>query len=170
MRNIRKRRIKNNRGVSAIEIAIASFLVITMVAIAVDATIFTMAYARLDSTTRDAARAAAGQPKATTDVGLTCAAALSAAKTQLSTHATDGTFLKQPVLTGTVSPYFVYQDFAGSPPAPQSPYVTVTCSEDVYLPVPVPFFGTSFGQNMIGGNHLTLSRQYIFPIVKMKYY
>ncbi|HEY9757669.1 MAG TPA: TadE family protein [Oculatellaceae cyanobacterium] len=164
--NARNRR----RGVSAVEIAIVSFLVIVIVGIAVDATIFTMAYARLDSTTRDAARAAAAQPKASTDVGNTCAAALKAAKTQLQTHSTDGVFIKQPVLTGTTAPYFVYNDFGGSPPAPQSAYVTVTCSEDVYLPIPVTFFGASFGPFLTSGNHITLSRQYVFPIVKTKFY
>jgi Flp pilus assembly protein TadG len=165
-----KRSRRNSEGVSAVEVAIVSFLVIAMVAIAVDATIFTMAYNRLDSTTRDAARAAASQPKAATDTGLTCAAALKAAKTQLVTHATDGLFIKQPVMTGTVSPYFIYNDFSGSAPAPQSPYVTVTCSEDVYLPIPVTFFGASFGGFLASGNHITLSRQYVFPIVKLKYY
>jgi Flp pilus assembly protein TadG len=169
MNNVIKGR-SNSRGVSVVEIAIISFLVIVMVAIAVDATIFTMAYNRLDSTTRDAARAAASQQKASGDVGLTCAAALKAAQTQLVTHATDGHFIKQPVLTGTTSPFFVYNDFSGSAPPPQSPYVTVTCSEDVYLPIPFTFFGATFDGFLVSGNHLTLSRQYIFPIVKLKYY
>jgi Flp pilus assembly protein TadG len=171
---IRVTSLKNGRnrkrGVSAVEIAIVSFLVIVMVGIAVDATIFTMAYARIDSTTRDAARAAATQPKASTDSGLTCAAALKAAQTQLSTHTTDGVFIKQPVMTGTSSPYFVYQDYGGSPTAPQSAYVTVTCSEDVFLPIPVTFFGASFGPFLTSGNKITMSRQYTFPIVKTKYY
>lgn len=167
-RNPNRRRF--SKGTSAVEIAIISFLVIVMVAIAVDATIFTMAYCRLDSTTRDAARAAASQQKASTDVGLTCAAALKSAQTQLVTHASDGLFIKQPTLTGTTAPYFVYNDFSGNPTAPQTAYVTVTCSQDVYLPIPVSFFGASFGGFLSNGNHVTMTRQYIFPIVKLKYY
>jgi Flp pilus assembly protein TadG len=167
----RKKNIsRNSTGVSAVEIAIISFLVIAMMAIAVDATIFTLAYSRLDSTTRDAARAAASQQKAATDIGLTCAASLKSAKTQLVTHSTDGIFIKQPTLTSTTSPYFVYNDFSGNPPAPQSAYVTVTCSQDVYLPIPVSFFGASFGGFLSSGNHITMTRQYTFPIVKLKYY
>ena len=171
----REKSIRSNRGVSAMEIAIASFIVIAMTAIAIDATIFTMGYARLDSTTRDAARAAASQPKnLTTDPAYpatTCAAALLAATTQLSQHKTDGHFILQPTLTGTVSPYFVYQDYGGNtPPGNQSPYVTVTCSEVIILPIPINFFGTAFGSLMQSGSKLTLSRQYTFPIVKTAYY
>jgi Flp pilus assembly protein TadG len=136
-----------------------------MTAVALDATIFTMAFARIDATTRDAARAAANQQ--------TSAQALKAAQTQLATHSTDGVFIRQPVLTGTTSPYFVYQDYGGTvPPGPPyvSPYVSVSCSEDVYLPVPISFMGASFSGFLKSGNHLTLSKQYVFPIVKMKYY
>ncbi len=145
-----------------------------MTAFAIDAMIFTMGYARLDSTTRDAARAAAGQQKAATDPpypGVTCAAALRAAQTQLIQHKTDGHFILQPTLTQTTSPYFVYQDFGGNtPPGNQSPYVTVTCSEVIILPIPINFFGASFGNVMQSGSKITLSRQYTFPIVKTAYY
>jgi len=157
------------------EVAIASFVVLTMTAIAIDGTIFTMGYARLDSTTRDAARAAAAQQKNTaTDPAypsVVCAAALKAAQTQLIQHKTDGTFILQPTLTQTVSPFFIYQDYGGNtPPANQSPFVTVTCSEVIILPIPINFFGATFGQYMQAGNQITLSRQYTFPIVKTAYY
>jgi Flp pilus assembly protein TadG len=160
---------------SAAEVAYASLLVITMTAIALDATIFTMGYARLDSTTRDAARAAASHRKnSAVDApypATACASALQAAQTQCTVHSTDGFFIKQPYLTGTTAPYFVYQDYGNTTPAGnQSPYVTVTCSEVMVLPIPINFFGRSFGSFLQSGNQITLSRQYIFPIIKTAYY
>jgi Flp pilus assembly protein TadG len=170
----RQKKLRGGRGISAIEIAVASFTLLAMTAIAIDATIFTMGYARLDATTRDAARAAAGQQKTSTDAAypaVSCANALLAAQTQLTQHKTDGHFILQPTLTQTVSPYFVYQDFGGNtPPGNQSPYVTVTCSEVIILPIPINFFGASFGNYLQSGGKITLSRQYTFPIVKTAYY
>jgi Flp pilus assembly protein TadG len=168
---------RGQRGVSALEVAVASFMMIAMIGIGLDATIFLMAYTRLDQTARDACRAAAGQPKTSADApypSTTCAGALLAAKTQLSQHHTDGVFIKQPTLTGTAAPYFVYQDWGGYTPGPptaaQSPYVTVTCSEQVLLPIPINFFGFTASGFMQTGNMLTFSRQYTYPIVKTKGY
>jgi Flp pilus assembly protein TadG len=177
---IRSKTLKNSRkqsGVGAFEVAIGSFMLIAMVAIALDATIFVLAFTRLDQTTRDACRAAAGQPKTSADAAYpstTCAGALLAAQTQLAQHHNDGVFIKQPTLTGTTAPYFVYQDWGGYVPGPptanQSPYVTVTCSVQVLLPVPVNFFGFTANGFMQSGNMLTFSRAYTYPIVKTKGY
>jgi Flp pilus assembly protein TadG len=166
---------RGQRGVGAFEVAIASLMMIAMVAIGLDATIFLLAYTRLDQTARDACRAAAGQPKTGSDPvypSTVCSGALLAAKTQLSQHHNDGVFIKQPTLTGTSAPYFVYQDYGGNaPPSPnQSPYVTVTCSEQVLLPIPINFFGFTASGFMQSGNLLTFSRAYTYPIVKTKSY
>ena len=156
--------IRNHQGISALEVTIATFLVVTCAAIGVDLTILSIGYSFLDSTTRDAARAAGSQQSA--------AAAVQAAQSQLSIHQTDGNFVQQPTLVSTVSPYFVYQDFGGAaPPNPsQSPYVTVTCQENIRLPVNISFFGVSLGSFTNSNGFLTITRQYTFPIVKEKFY
>jgi hypothetical protein len=77
--------------------------------------------------------------------------AFQAAQTQLSIHQTDGYFIQQPVLLGAGTPApngtqpFVYQDFGGAPPVPAnaSPYVMVVCTENIHLPIYIPFFGNS---------------------------
>jgi Flp pilus assembly protein TadG len=160
-RNVNLRR--RNNGVSAIETAIAAFFLIVIVAIAVDLTVLTMGFTMLDTAARDAARGAGSQQ--------TYAKAVSAAQSQLSIHQTDGVFIKQPTLTSTSSPHFVYQDFGGAaPPNPnQSPYVTVTCQTDIHLPVNTPFFGNDL-KNLTAGGYFTIARRYTFPIVKAKYY
>lgn len=147
-------------------------MVIAMMAVALDATIFIMAYSRLDQTTRDACRAAAGQPKTSVDAdypSTVCSGATKAATTQLSQHKTDGVFIKQPTLKS-----LVYQDWGGYTPGPptanQSPYVQCTCQEQVLLPIPINFFGFTANGFMQSGNVLTFTRQYTFPIVKTKGY
>ncbi len=154
----------NNRGISALEVTIAAFLVIVAAALGVDITILSLGYSFLDSTTRDAARAAGSQQ--------TLATAIQAAQSQLSVHHTDGSFVQQPTLISTASPYFVYQDFGGVAPtnSNQSPYVTVTCQENNRLPVNIGFFGVNLGVFANSSGYLTISRQYTFPIVKEKFY
>jgi Flp pilus assembly protein TadG len=161
---MKKRIVRSDHGVSALEVTIATFLVVVCAAIGVDITILSLGYTLLDTTTRDAARAAGSQQ--------TLATAVQAAQSQLSIHQTDGTFVKQPTLIAATSPYFVYQDFAGAdPPSPnQSPYVTVTCQEKIHLPVNINFFGVNLGALADTNGYLTISRQYTFPIVKMKFY
>lgn len=146
------------RGVSAIEICIACFLMIVFAAVCLDITLVIFGYSVVDAVTRDAARAAAQQTTNTQ--------ALAAAQSALRVHATDGVFITQPVLVSQNTPNFVYQDYAGSPPANTSPYVTVTCSLTVNLPA-VVFFSKNVGFN---GNAFTLMRRYTFPIVKTKFY
>jgi Flp pilus assembly protein TadG len=161
---MKKRIVRNDHGISALEVTIATFLVVVCAAIGVDITILSLGYTFLDTTTRDAARAAGSQQ--------TLATAVQAAQSQLSIHQTDGTFVQQPTLISAIAPYFVYQDFAGAdPPSPnQSPYVTVTCQEKIRLPVNINFFGANLGALADTNGYLTISRQYTFPIVKMKFY
>jgi len=154
---------RSPRGVSAVETAVAAFFLIVIVAIAVDMTILTMGFTMLDTAARDAARGAAGQQN--------LAKAILAAQSQLSTHQTDGTFIKQPTLKSLVSPDFVYQDFAppAVPAANQSAYVTVTVKTDIRLPVNIPFYGVNMRDWTTGG-YFTIVRRYTFPIVKQSYY
>ncbi len=154
---------RRENGVNAIETAIAAFFLIVIVAISVDLTILTMGFTILDTATRDAARGAASQQ--------TLAKAISAAQSQLAIHKTDGVFIRQPTLTSTSTPNFIYQDFGGAaPPNPnQSPYVTVTCNTDIHLPVNAPFFGNDL-KNLTANGYFTIARRYTFPIVRAKYY
>lgn len=154
---------KRRTGIGVIEITIGAFLTTVVTAIGVNLTVLTLGFSMLDSAARDAARAAGSQQS--------LSEALSAAQSQLSLHQTDGVYIQQPVLLGTTAPYFVYQDWAGaSPPSPkQSPYVTVTCSENIHLPVNVPFFGIDLN-DWTNKGYLTFSRRYTFPLVREKYY
>jgi Flp pilus assembly protein TadG len=159
----KKVKLRGRHGVSAIEIAIASFFLIVIAAIAVDMTVLTMGFTMLDTAARDAARAAGSQQD--------LAKAILASTSQLSTHQTDGVFIKQPTLQGLVSPDFVYQDFAPPSPPPnpnQLSYVTVTVKTDIRLPVNISFFGLNL-QNSTTGGYFTIARRYTFPIVKEKF-
>jgi hypothetical protein len=151
------------------EVAIAAFITIVAAAVGVDMTILTMGYNVLDQATRDAARAAGSRQDSNS--------AFQAAQTQLSIHQTDGYFIKQPVLKGAGTPLpngsqpFVYQDFSTGPPPPAnaSPYVMVVCTEDIHLPINIPFFGNNISGYANAAGYFTLQRNYIFPIVRMKF-
>ncbi len=146
--------MRSNSGFTAIEIAISSFLIIVFGALIVDLTLLNFAVCTNDAACRDAARAAASTSN--------LAQAQLAAQAQLDIHATDGSFISQPVLGST----FVYNDYSGSPPTNTSPYVTVSTTITVRVPCPIVFFGAEFGKN----GSLIFTRQYTFPIVKEKFY
>jgi hypothetical protein len=168
---------QRHKGSLLAEAAISSFLTVVICAVALDLSIFTLAFMNLDKTARDCARAAGSAVPAT---GQTYAqAALAAAETELKNHATDGYFSQQPQLVGNA--LVLYQDWSGSPyngtppvisgAVPQTyetPYVTVACSEVVRLPVPIEFFGIKLVNNTNNGT-LSFTRQYTFPIVKYNF-
>ena len=149
---------RSKHGSAFIELAITLCLTIVLAALGSDITLMTYAMFLNDKACRDAARAAAQQT--------TSAGALKAAQVQLKVHASDGVFVTQPVLVSQVSPNFVYNDYGGSPPANQSPYVTVTSSINIKLPAPVFFWGTNF----MSSGSIVFVRSYTYPIVKEKFY
>jgi len=166
-----KFRRENSKGFQLAEVALGTFIGIAVSAIAADLTIFTFGFMNLDKTARDCARAAAGQT--------TSAQATKAAKAQLTSHATDGYFCAQPQLVGNA--VVTFQDWSGapyngSPPTisgstpttPQCAYVTVSVSEGIRMPIPIPFFGVNISQ-MVPGSVITLTRTYTFPIIKTSY-
>src|SRR5271169_3260799 len=112
--------LRMRRGVSSLEITISAFLMVVLSAIGIDVSLIMLGMSLNDSACRDAARAAAQQTSS--------ARAIQAAQSQLQIHATDGYWISQPMLKSTSSPDFVYNDFAGNPPANTSAYVTVTTS------------------------------------------
>jgi hypothetical protein len=154
-----KRSSRSHSGLGALEVAITSFLMIVVSVLALDIGLMNFAFAINDAACRDAARQAAQCTNATT--------AILAAQTQLKMHSTDGVFLSQPAMVGTTSPNFVYQDYAGNPPANTSAYVTVTTVVNIRMPFPIVFYGASF---YTGGNTVAAVRRYTFPIIKRTFY
>lgn len=180
---------RSEGGSSLAEAAISTFLTVVIAAIAADVTIFTLAFMNLDKTTRDCARAASNAVPSSTQTY--AQAALAAAQTELKNHATDGFFCQQPQLynnqlvtyqdwtpnaypTGYNSPYPPNipnaTPVSGISPSttPQTPYLTVSCTEVVRLPIPIAFFGVSLVNNTNNGT-LTFARMYTFPIIKYNF-
>lgn len=158
------------RGLGSLELAISAFALVVMVCLCLDVGVMMLGNQVVDRAARDAARAAASQSDS--------ASALNAAKAALASHKTDGTYITQPVLTGTSSPDFVYQDYGGAPfgqtvPPPGSgvagnPFVVVNVKADVKLPAAVDCLGQFIQQGPLTGGKMTFQRQYQFPIVKQK--
>ena len=149
---------KRRQGSAIIEVAISIGLMIVLAALGSDVTLITYAMFLNDKACRDATRAAAQQTSS--------ASALQAAQTQLSVHATDGSFVSQPVLVSQTSPNFVYNDYGGNPPTNQSPYVTVTTSTNIKLPAPIFFLSMHFMPN----GSVQFVRSYTYPIIREKFY
>jgi hypothetical protein len=138
------------------EIVFTAFLMITMAATAVNASVFIFGFMCLDSACRDACRAAAQQTDSSH--------AQLAAKKQLNAHATNGVWVTQPALSN-----LTYTDYGGSPPVNKSPFVTTTCTLSVTPLLQTGFLGVSLA-NFLNNGVLQLTRTYTFPIVKTKFY
>lgn len=149
-------RSRGKRGTGVIELACGSCFLIALVLLALDVSVMMLGFNLNDRACRDACRAAAQQQ--------TAEAAQQAAQAVLKTHAVDGYYVTQPLLqTGGTN--FVYQDFGGNPTL-GNPTVTVTTQCTVRFPVPVSFFGQSFGSDGAGGaGTMTFRKTYTFPIV-----
>lgn len=104
-----------------------------------------------DKACRDVVRAAAQQSNANQSLQFAIA--------EVKNHKTDGFFISPIQLISGVN----YQDFGGSPPPGQCPYVQATTSVNVTLPAPLYFFGASFT------NQVQFSQTYTSPIIKTKY-
>ncbi len=147
-----------NTGSAFIEISVAFLVMIILTGLGLDLTLITLGMFLNDQACRDAARAAAQQNNS--------ASALTAAQTQLKVHATDGIFISQPILVSQTSPNFVYNDYAGSPPANQSSYVTVTTSVNIKIPAPILFGSAVY----VAAGNIQFIRRYTYPIIRMKFY
>ncbi len=178
-RSLRRRggaRRSGKSGVGSLEVAISSFLMIALAAIAVDATIFFLAFTINDNCARDCARAAGSVPSSQQKETLAQAQAnaLAAAQNQLQVHSVDGHLItgingeSHPTLLTSASQY-VYNT-NGWPPqqtlvngSPSAPYVTCTTAVLVHVPVGFNFFGVTAKVNAT--NQLQMTRSYTFPIV-----
>lgn len=147
---------RSKRGTGVIELSCGSCFLIVLVMMALDVSVMMLGFGLNDRACRDACRAAAQQQ--------TAQAAQQAANAVLKTHAVDGHYVTLPTLqTGTGD--FVYQDFGGDPTA-GNPTVTVTTQTIVRFPVPINFFGLTFGDDGAGGQGtMTFRKRYTFPIV-----
>jgi hypothetical protein len=145
-RNARRARA----GFSFAEVASTSFLIVLLAIFILSICLLIFGCSVNDQACRDAVRAAAQQ--------LTPAQATSFAQASVANHKTDGFFI------GTIQLANVnYNDFGGTPPVGQCPYVQVTTKVQVTLPVPLYFFGASFT------NQFTFAQTYTSPIIKVKY-
>ncbi len=152
----KQRTRRSKRGTGIIELSCGSCFLIALILVALDVSVMMLGFSLNDRACRDACRAAAQQQSA--------AAAQQAAQAVLKTHAVDGYYVTQPVLQ-TGGTEFVYQDFGGNPTL-GNPTVKVTTQCTVRFPVPVSFFGQTFGGDGAGGaGTMTFRKTYTFPIV-----
>ena len=154
--------IRNARASVAVELAVGSFFILTMMLLAIDVTVMMIGFSMNDRACRDAARAAAQCSDAT--------AAQAAARAALMAHKGDGYWITTPILL-TGGSNFIYSDNGGNaliidPP----PSVTVTTQITCRYPVPINFFGVKFGDNGSGLRGTSdFRKRYLFPIVKFQF-
>lgn len=143
--------VRNSRAFSLAEVAASSFLVILLAIFTADICLLIFGCSVNDKACRDVVRAAAMQPNATK--------ALQFATASANNHKTDGFFISAVTLPSGI----VYQDYAGSPPAGETPYVSATTQVTVHLLAPLYFFGASFTDQIV------FTQTYTSPIIKTKY-
>lgn len=137
------------------EIAACSLFIVVLALLGLDICLAIFGASMNDRACRDAARAAA---QANDSVK-----AYQLAQAALKSHNTDGFFVTQPVMTAGPGD-FIYQDYGGSPPPDQTPFVTVTTQCTVRVPAPIFFFGAEFLKN----GTAQFRQRYTFPVVKSK--
>lgn len=149
-----KRKQSRNAGHVLIEFVCFAFWLLLFMYICTDVCVLLLGASANDRACRDAARAAAH--------GSNSAEARTLAETSLKAHAGGGFFTSPPKLEGA----FDYHDYAGTPPAQQTPYVTVETRSTAKLPfAPIVWFNNGFTQS---GSY-TFSRTYVFPIVRFRF-
>jgi hypothetical protein len=149
---LRTSRARNHKAFSLAEVAATSFLFVMLGVFTANICLLIFGCSINDKACRDVVRAAAQQS--------TAAKALQFAVASVKNHKTDGFFISTISLVGgTIN----YNDFAGNPPAGQTPYVQVTTQVTVTLPCPIFFFGAGFG------NQFNFTQTYTSPIIGTKY-
>ncbi len=147
---------RNGSGALLIELTASAFLYLVFAVLSVHIGMVIFGAFINDAACRDAARAAGQtQPQATQQQ--TLARATQMAQAVLVSHQQKNSFIGSPTLVQPI----IYQGYNGTPPAKTSPYVQVTTKTQVKLPTGVfSFFGAMFG-----GDNLSFSQTYTFPIV-----
>lgn len=154
MTNLKMRKRRSDKGHVLIEFVCFAFWLLLFMYITTDVCVLLLGASANDRACRDAARAAAHGSNATEARNL--------AETSLKAHAGGGFFTSPPALFGSIT----YNDYAGNPPAKQTPFVVVETRSTAKLPfAPLVFFNNGFTQ---AGSY-TFSRKYTFPIVRFRY-
>lgn len=151
-RNRVYRRASRARGILVLEMASAVFLLLIFTLLSLHISLLMYGASINDRACRDAARAAA-QGQSPTE-------ATQLASTILESHDPFGSYIGAPRIRGPV----VYQDFGGSPPDQQSPFVRVTTETKVNMPFALL---RVCGETLRDGN-VSFVQSYTFPIVRVK--
>jgi len=148
-----KTRHRSAKGDLFVELSCAAFFLTIFAIVAVHVGLIIFGAFLNDRACRDAARSAAQ--------GSSQTQATSLAQTVLVSHKqTLGNYIASPVLTTPI----VYNDYGGSPPTALSPYVQITTTTAVHLPIPfLNFFSAVFTED----KGLTFTATYTFPIVRI---
>jgi hypothetical protein len=135
------------------ELATFSALFVMLAVVGVDVCLASIGSSVNDAACKDAAHAAA--------LADNPAAALKMAQLSTSTHQTDGYLVGVPQVT--VSD-FVYEDYGGRPPVNAAPYVALTTTSEVHVPVP-----SLFSERIWGPDGTIIFRQRcVLPIDKAR--
>lgn len=144
-------RARSARGSISLEFGAGAVFLTIFTVVSIYVGLFIFGATLNDRACRDACRAAAQ--------GKSLAEADKLARAALVTHNTTNGIIVGPRLESVD-----YQDFGGTPPADESPFVTVTTSADANLPFASPeFFGAKLDTGAV-----IFRQTYTFPIVKVR--
>lgn len=143
---------RTQSGSAFIELGMLSVVLVAIAILCLDIGIVAWGTSRNDEACHDACRAAAD--------GTDHDDALNRAQAALVAHTADGFWMTTPKVDTNS---FVFQDYAGKPPAGEGPYVTVTTTSQIKVPVPLSFLGAKFGDTKINA-----SKSFSFPLVKVQ--
>ena len=143
---------RSARGFTFAEIGASSIFIIFMVIVGLDMWFLIIAAPINDASCRDAARAAAQGADSTT-AGNLAASAIASRQNQCSM------FIQAPKIVS-----FTFQDYGGNPPPATTPYVTVTTTSQVTPIIPLSVFGSM----IIGGQTVSFTQTYTYPLVRNK--
>lgn len=151
---MRRRNYRRQKGHLMFELPFASFFIILIALITANLSLLLWGINFNDRACRDAARSAAQ--------GSDYDTALKLAKASMKAHRADGFMIGQPQISVGD---FVFEDFGGSAPADNSPYVKVKTTTSVRIPAPILLLGLAPTSS---NGMMTATCIYCFPIVKFK--
>lgn len=149
----RRHKIRKTRGGALLELASIAWIIPIFAMLSLNAALVGFAAWTNDAACRDVARAAAQQPDAKT--------AKIAALKALKAFIMRSQFALSPVLLlkDPDFKYEVFPDDSGKPQLDQGPYVKVTTSMEVRLPVPILFANDGLSQKLL------FNQSYTYPIL-----
>ena len=149
------RNTRSERGSTMIELACVAFFIILAALMALDCAVCLFGASSNSLACRDAVRIAAQQS--------TAERAKSAAIASLKQYSHTSLNITPPTLSSADNDfiYELYLDGDGKPQVDQGPYVKVTTSSTVTLPVPLKIF------NIGMDDKINLKQSFTFPIIKL---